>query len=72
MNRAELELLLASYPDMLTVDEVATVLRIHRRSIQRWAREGRFATVRVGRSYRVPRTEILRWMLESTQTIRYQ
>ena len=72
MNRAELELLLVSYPDMLTVDEVATVLRIHRRSIQRWAREGRFATVRVGRSYRVPRTEILRWMLESTQTSLYQ
>ena len=69
MNRVELEHLLAPYPDMLTVDEVATVLRIHRRSIQRWAREGRFDTLRVGRSYRIPRTEILRWMLESVQTI---
>ena len=69
MNRLELEHLLAPYPDMLTVDEVATVLRIHRRSIQRWAREGRFDTLRVGRSYRIPRTEILRWMLESVQTI---
>ena len=72
MDRAELERLLTPYPDMLTVDEVATVLRIHRRSIQRWAREGRFATVRVGRSYRIPRTEILRWMLESTQAISLQ
>lgn len=66
MNRAELEQLLAPYPDVLTVDEVATVLRIHRRSIQRWAREGRFATIRVGRGYRISRTDVVRWMLEST------
>jgi len=72
MNLAELEQLLAPYPDMLTVDEVATVLRIHRRSVQRWARAGQFATIRVGRSYRIPRTEILRWMCASTHVISSQ
>jgi excisionase family DNA binding protein len=66
MNRAELEHLLAPYPTMLTVDEVATVLRVHPRSIQRWAREGRVPSVRVGRSYRIARADVVRWMLDAS------
>jgi excisionase family DNA binding protein len=65
MQQPELEQLLARYPDTLTVAEVATVLRVHQRSIQRWAREGRVASVRVGRSYRFLRADVLRWMQEA-------
>ena len=54
MNQGEVERLLAQYPEILTVEEVAAVLRVHPRSVQRWAREGRVASVRVGRSYRIP------------------
>ena len=66
MNYAEVEQLLAPYPEMLTVDEVAAVLRIHPRSVQRWARDGQISSVRVGRSYRIPRTDVLRWILASS------
>jgi excisionase family DNA binding protein len=69
MDRQEFERMLGQYPEMLTVDEVATVLRVHPRSIQRWAREGRFVAMRVGRSYRISRSEVLRWMLEATPAI---
>jgi excisionase family DNA binding protein len=62
MQQPDLEQLLAPYPDTLTVAEVAAVLRVHQRSIQRWAREGRVASVRVGRSYRFLRADILKWM----------
>ena len=62
MNQSELEQALQSYPDMLTVAEVATLLRVHPRSIQRWARAGRFASVRAGHSYRIPRAEVIRWL----------
>jgi excisionase family DNA binding protein len=62
MQQPDLEQLLAPYPDTLTVAEVAAVLRVHQRSIQRWAREGRVASVRVGRSYRFLRVDILKWM----------
>jgi len=34
--------------------------------VQRWAREGRLASVRVGRSYRFLRSEVLRWMRAAT------
>jgi excisionase family DNA binding protein len=62
MSQTEIELLLRSYPTMLTVSEVAAVLRVNPRSIQRWARDGRFASVRVGKSYRIPRADVLRWL----------
>jgi len=63
MNQAEIEQLLKPYPEMLTVNEVAAVLRVHPRSVQRWARAGRFASVRAGRTYRIPHADVLRWML---------
>jgi excisionase family DNA binding protein len=66
MDYAEVEQLLAPYPEMLTVDEVAAVLRIHPRSVQRWARDGQISSVRVGRSYRIPRADVLRWILASS------
>lgn len=69
MNQVEIERLLAPYPDMLTVGEVAAVLRVHPRSVQRWAQQGRFAIVRAGRTYRIPRADVLRWMLGEESTI---
>lgn len=68
MNQIEIERLLAPYPDMLTVGEVAAVLRVHPRSVQRWAQQGRFAVVRAGRTYRIPRADVLRWMLGEEST----
>lgn len=70
MNQVEIERLLAPYPDMLTVGEVAAVLRVHPRSVQRWAQQGRFVVVRAGRTYRIPRADVLRWMLGEGFTLR--
>ena len=63
MNQVEIESLLESYPDMLTVNEVATVLRVHPRSIQRWVRSGQVDAVRMGRSYRIARKDVVQWMV---------
>ena len=66
MNQPEIEQLLQPYPAMLTVSEVAAVLRVNPRSIQRWARDGRFASMRIGKSYRIPRADVLRWLLAAS------
>jgi len=63
MNQAEIEDLLAPYPEILTVGEVAGVLRVHPRSVQRWVAQGKFAAVRAGRTYRISRADVLRWIL---------
>lgn len=68
MNQIEIERLLAPYRDMLIVGEVAAMLRVHPRSVHRWAQQGRFAVVRAGRTYRIPRTDVLRWMLGEEST----
>jgi len=65
LPQAELEQLLVAYPDTLTVAEVAAVLRVHERSVQRWAREGRVASVRVGRSYRFLRGDVLKLLYDA-------
>jgi excisionase family DNA binding protein len=62
MNETALEQLLAAYPNTLTVADVAAVLRVDQRSVQRWAREGRVASVRVGRGYRFLRSDVLTFL----------
>jgi len=51
MNQAEIERLLQPFPDRLTMNEVAAVLRVHPRSVECWAREGSFGAVRADRPY---------------------
>ena len=66
MSQSEIERMLAAYPEMLTVEEVATVLRVNRRSVQRWASQGRFTTIRAGRTYRIPRADVLHWIASTS------
>jgi excisionase family DNA binding protein len=46
----------------LTAQEVADRLRVHRRTIYRWARDGRLPAVRVGGAWRIPRSAVCRLM----------
>ena len=42
----------------LNVEEVAEFLRIHPKTISKWLSEGRIKGVKVGREWRIPRSEI--------------
>lgn len=44
--------------DLLTVDEIAVALRVHRRTVLRWVRERRIPAVRIGRCPRIPREHL--------------
>lgn len=46
---------LSDAPEVMTVPEVATVLRIARNNCYALVRSGRLRSVRIGRSIRVPR-----------------
>lgn len=41
--------------DMLTVNEVAALLRVHRETVLRHIRKGLISAVKIGRTLRVPR-----------------
>lgn len=47
---------------MLLVDEVAPYLRVDRKTLYAEIREGRFPAVRLGRTVRIPREGLLRWL----------
>lgn len=66
MSQFEIERLLSPYPDMLPLGK--SPLCYHPRSVQRWPQQGRCAVVRAGRTYRIPRTDVLRWMLGEEST----
>lgn len=48
---------------MLTPEQAAEHLQIRRETVYRYIRDGRLAAVRLGRSYRIPKTsiELLLW-----------
>jgi excisionase family DNA binding protein len=55
-------------PDLLTLDEVARMLRIHRNTVNRERREGRLGCVRIGRRVLVS-TEQLRAFLHRIERV---
>jgi excisionase family DNA binding protein len=47
---------------LLTVDEVAQILRVPKLNVYRLVREGRLPAVRIGRFVRVPENELRAWI----------
>lgn len=52
---------------VLTVDEVAEYLRVHPMTVQRWCRSGSLTAAKVGRAYRIKKSDLDRWWEEHTQ-----
>jgi excisionase family DNA binding protein len=53
--------------DLLTVQELATALRVKPSCIRRWVGERKITIVHVGRLVRIPRTEVTRIITEGTR-----
>src|SRR6266853_757265 len=49
---------------LLTIRETATILRQHRKTVERWAREGKIASYRVGSRILFRRSDVLQWLGE--------
>ncbi len=53
-------------PPLLTLDEAAGELRVSRRTLERRIKAGHMATVRHGRTVRVARAELWRYIASAT------
>ena len=63
MNPSELYLsVLASFPDVLTVDELSCALHISKKSAYRLVRENKVRCIKIGRSYRIPKAHLLTYL----------
>ncbi len=52
--------------ELLTPKEVAEILRVSPRTVQRWVKEGKLRAVRVGRLWRIPSTALTELLAKNT------
>jgi excisionase family DNA binding protein len=50
--------------DLLTVGEVAHTMRVSNMTVYRMIKAGQLAAIRVGKNYRIPESDVLRYLLE--------
>ena len=63
------EVNLANLPDLLTVSEVATLLRVSTLTIKRWGKRGKLPAIRINsRGDRRYKKEAVLWLLGAPQT----
>ena len=48
--------------EFLTVDEVASLLRVHSQTVRRWVRDESIPYVRAGRRIRFRRSDVQEWL----------
>jgi excisionase family DNA binding protein len=53
--------------DFYSVDQVAELLGLHGRTVRTYVRDGRLKAVRIGRQYRIARSDLHRFTGESTR-----
>ncbi|MCX6022750.1 MAG: helix-turn-helix domain-containing protein [Chloroflexi bacterium] len=47
--------------DLLTVLEVMSYLKVCRATVQRWCKEGKLPAVKIGKEYRIRRSDLENW-----------
>lgn len=47
--------------DLLTVLEVMNYLKVCRATVQRWCKEGKLPAVKIGKEYRIRRSDLEHW-----------
>lgn len=65
MNKNDISTSREQLPMVLRVDELMPVLKIGRNAAYALVRSGKIKALRIGNSYRIPRSELLRFLGES-------
>ena len=69
MRKAELkelyQLMFPSYPDILTIRQLQEMLGISRRLSYELINEGKIPAIRIGNSYRIPKIDVINYVVES-------
>ena len=60
--QTEIKPCLADYPDALTVDEVIAILRVSRKTVYELIKDGRIKAVKVGRSHRIAKENLIEFL----------
>lgn len=58
----------SNYPDVVSIAELQSMLRISRNTAYELVRSGKIRSVKIGRTYRIPRTAVEDYLNVSCQT----
>lgn len=53
--------------ELLTPKEVAKILRVSPRTVQRWVKAGKLRAVRAGRLWRIPKEALVEFLSEKSE-----
>lgn len=48
-------------PDLLSTKEVGGILKVSNITVQRWCHEGKIPAAKIGKSYRIKKSDLDRW-----------
>lgn len=48
--------------ELLTTSQVAAILKLHRETVKQWCVSGRLPAFKVGKAWRVRRSELQKWI----------
>lgn len=57
--------MLNNYPDVLNIHDLCEIFRIGKKTAYKILHEGKIPCRIIGRSYRIPKSEIIRYLLEN-------
>ena len=55
-------LMLKEYPDVMSIEQVCSILKISKKTGYALLREGKITSLKVGRSYRIPKAYLLKYL----------
>ena len=64
-QRAAYKLMLTDYPDVMTLQQVSEVLGVCKKSCTKLMGEGKLKYLKIGRSYRIPKSYLLSYLLSA-------
>ena len=61
-SKAAYSLTLKNYPDILNISDMCAILNISEKTAYKLLKEGKITSMKVGRTYRIPKVHILAYM----------
>ena len=55
-------IMLKDYPDVLNIGEMCAVLNVSSKTVYKLLKEGKISSIKVGRSYRIPKVHVLTYL----------
>lgn len=61
-SKAAYSLTLKNYPDILNISDMCAILSVSEKTAYKLLKEGKITSMKVGRTYRIPKVHILAYM----------